>query len=179
MNDIDISEDLESEPFKEIDFFTPVIEFLKSYPNIGDDTLISITPVMFDSFARDGSNSLGIAGSTQIRETKTIMGNVILSQRVNFQLYIRRNFRDESFFLPAGMFVQNLPLWINIENGRRNSANQSPLLPKFSNFEDGKDNITSDGGTIWRQVEGTEQGVFDLMIQIHVDYEILIENEEW
>lgn len=161
--------------FNEIDFMTPLREFLVEYPALkpGDSLEINYMDVDLRLQQRSEGGALAFVGSTVVNEQNDILGNSIHTEQTNFILILRRHTTDNELRRDMGNFLMNYIRWINYEQTRRGTSKAHPKLPKFSMTHEEK--IRANGG-IQTGVE-LKPGVDEYQIQIQCLYQTVYEAE--
>lgn len=147
--------------YKEIDFMTPIIDFIRTCPFLGTDAEIS--PMAFNPDMVFDGNALTYTGTPKPVMVKDINGNVTSTKQANFILYIRRFSRDKFSRLDIANFLQNFETWVEEQD-------IIGTVPRFGTG-DYPERIWADNGMFWQATEQAD--VTDYMIQMHVDYRLI------
>lgn len=152
--------------YEQIDFMTPIIDFVKTCPFLGDSTQIS--PMAFNPEMVFQGNALAYSGTPMPILTRDVIGNVSMTKQANLVLYIRRFSKDDFSRLDIANFLPNFEAWVEHENifGKP---------PRFG-IADYNERIWADNGMFWQVTENAD--VTDYMIQMHINYQLLYEDED-
>lgn len=164
------------EPFMYVDFMTPLKDFLQQPSFLEPGETLTIDYMQIDPTSPAGAgNSMAIAGMARPSEDRDVLGNTVLTETLNLIFTMRRYSNDNELRRDIGNFIVNYIRWINHEQQLRGTAEQNPLLPKFSNtsFE----SLSASGGIA---VGGTvETNIDEFQVQIHLTYQTEFESEEY
>jgi len=161
--------------FEEIDFMTPLREFLVQYPNLRPGERLEITYMDIDPSNpnRPEGEAFAFVGSSINLEVADILDTTTASEQSNFVLILRRYTQDNEFRRDVGNFLINYIRWINFEQSRRGKIGEHPLLPKFGMTLNEK--ISANGGV--QTGVGIEIGVDEFQIQLQCQYQTVYQEE--
>ena len=151
--------------YQEIDFITPIIDFVKTCPFLKTEDKIS--SMAFNPEMILQGNTLAYTGTPKPIWAQDVLGDVFVTKQANFILYVRRFSKDEVSRKEIAKFLPNFEAWVEHEN-----IFGTP--PKFGN-KDYRERIWADNGMFLEVTENKD--ITDYMIQIHIDYQILYKDE--
>ena len=161
--------------FKEIEFLKPIREFLTEYPGLQPGESLAINYLSIDprNQNKPEGTALAFVGSSIIKKSGYIGGDIIYDEQANLMLVLRRYTNNDEFRRDIGDFTFNFIRWINYEDAMRGTDEEHPKLPRFSmtNIEE----IRADNGGI-AAVE-IEPGVDEFHIQLHLRYQTHYQRE--
>jgi len=165
--------------FNEIEYLSPIRQFLMSYPALTPFETLEIDYMAFSDITPGlppGLGAIQIAGSNSVQFQQDILSNQVLSIQDNYLFLLRRRTGENTLRRDAGDFLRNYVRWINYENAIRNSSKRNPLLPVFSNFDNFEETITANGEM---QMGITDDGADEFQIQLQLAYKLFYESEDY
>lgn len=161
---------------EEIDFMTPMKEFLQSYPLLKPWEQLTVDYMQIDPQSPIGdSNAMAIAGMPRPSYNKDIPGTMILHQEINWIFTMRRWTNDNELRRDIGNFIANFNYWINKCQMLRRMGRYIPLLPSFGNNEN--EYIEAAGGMGMGST--VDPNVDEFQISIHIAFELELEREDY
>jgi len=150
-----------------------LIDWLKTYPTwtaefaleYQGNMLGDVHIVEFPAWAGDGANLLAQTNMST-SESTDIMGGVIETVTVNYNLFVRRWGNSDFDRRPTAEFITDFRQWV-AEEVRNGNA------PKFGDIDQWDEKIVVSGGMFWDRVEtlvGLEDYLFQLQIRYMLDY---------
>lgn len=123
----------------EIEFLPQLARFFESYPNLNPGQRIEIapiTPLKIESTDRwinpnrpQGAALVPTGGS--VTKSTDVTGAIVRDYQKSMMLFFRRYTQDISLTTDLGNLVMNIGLWVDEEEDKRGTAEESLLLPKF------------------------------------------------
>lgn len=155
--------------FKEIDFLTPLREFLVEYPALKPGESLSIDYLTIDprNQNKPQGEALAFVGSSVVRENKDVTNSSVLDEQANLILILRRYTSHNDFRRDIGDFIFNFNRWINYENAMRGTSEEHKKLPHFSMTK--KETIRADGGM--QTAVDVGKGIDEFQLQVHLSYQ--------
>jgi hypothetical protein len=147
----------------------PVREFLLTYPYTTPVKNIAIDHGEIEKTGSDSSgegNALRLVGRTRYGEKKSITGKVTTTWRISFSLVMWRDSNASNFRRDVGEFGLQFVQWVEDENAKRGTKDQSKVLPRFSDTENERISAVYNGQTATLPKERSQY-----QIAIHLDFQ--------
>lgn len=154
--------------YEEIDFMTPIMEFIKKFP--GFDSVNKISMIPFDPSTVEG-NGLAYSGTTIPLRQPYVDGNRIIDFQSNWILYFQRQLIDEIDNKDQANFIANLERWVLLKDINNET-------PKFSNFDNSEERFWADNGLLWEINRDVRIPYAEYQIQIHASYKLEIKKRK-